>query len=79
MLTVANVLVDGFMSRYGVPKQIHNDQGGQFESKFFRYLCDLLGIDKTKTTAYHPQSNGFIERYNRTLQSMLSKLTEGDQ
>ena len=76
--TVANVLVDGFISRYGVPKQIHSDQGSQFESKLFRFLCDLLGIDKTRTTAY-PQSNGFIERYNRTLQSMLSKLIEGDQ
>ena len=77
--TVANVLVDGFILCYGVPKQIHSDQGSQFESKLFRFLCDLLGIDKTRTTAYHPQSNGFIERYNRTLQSMLSKLIEGDQ
>ena len=77
--TVANVLVDGFISRYGVSKQIHSDQGSQFESKLFRFLFDLLGIDKTRTTAYHPQSNGFIERYNHTLQSMLSKLIEGDQ
>ena len=45
----------------------------------FLGFCDLLGIDKTRTTAYHPQSNSFIERYNHTLQSMLSKLIEGDQ
>ena len=77
--TVANVLVDGFVSRYGIPKQIHSDQGSQFESKLFKSLCDLLGIDKTRTTAHHPQSNGFVERYNRTLQSMLSKMIEGDQ
>ena len=77
--TVANVLVDGFISCYGVPKQIHSDQGSQFESKLFGFLCDLLGIDMTRTTAYHPQSNGFIEIRNHNLQSMLSKLTEGDQ
>ena len=39
----------------------------------------MLGIDKTCTTAYHPQSNGFIERYNRTLENVLSKLIDNEQ
>ena len=71
--------MEGFIARFGLPKQIHSDQGSQFESKLFHSLCKLLGIDKTCTTAYHPQSNGFIERYNRTLENILSKLIDNEQ
>ena len=77
--TVARVLMEGFIARFGLPKQIHSDQGSQFESKLFQSLCKLLGIDKTRTTSYHPQSNGFIERYNRTLENILSKLIDNEQ
>ena len=51
---------------------IHTDQGREFESRLFRYLCDVLGVDKTRTTPYHPQSDGMVERQNRTIQQMLS-------
>ena len=76
--TVARVLMEGFIARLGLPKQIHSDQGSQVESKLFQSLCKLLGIDKTRTAAYHPQSNGFIERYNRTLENILSKLIDNE-
>ena len=72
--TVAEVLLHGFISKYGVPKQIHSDQGAQFESKLFQELCRAFDIDKTRTTPYHPQSDGLVERFNRTLGDMLSKL-----
>ena len=72
--TVADVMLQGFFSRYGVPKQIHSDQGTQFESKLFQELCRVFGIEKTRTTPYHPQSDGLVERFNRTLGDMLSKL-----
>ena len=77
--TVARILMEGIIARFGLPKQIHSDQGNQFESKLFLSLCKLLGIDKTCTTAYHSQSNGFIDRYNRTLENILSKLIDNEQ
>ncbi|MCG8048998.1 MAG: DDE-type integrase/transposase/recombinase [Candidatus Thiodiazotropha endolucinida] len=69
--TVAKLLVEQLFSRFGIPEQIHSDQGRQFESKLFYEMCELLQIDKTRTTPYHPQSDGMVERYNKTLCSML--------
>ena len=70
--TVAKIMVDEVISRFGIPHTIHSDQGRQFESNLFRYMCRLLQIEKTRTTAYHPQSDGMVERFNRTLASMVS-------
>ncbi|KII65512.1 Transposon Ty3-I Gag-Pol polyprotein [Thelohanellus kitauei] len=71
--TVAKVFVDQFIFRYGIPKYLHTDQGACFESQLVKHVCETLGIIKTKTTAYHPQSDGLVERFNRTLINMLSK------
>ena len=71
-LTVGDKVVNEFISRFGVPKQIHSDQGREFESELFSVLCEKLGIQKTRTTPYRPQSDGLVERYNRTLQQMLA-------
>lgn len=54
--TVAKLLVEEVISRFGIPRQIHSDQDSQFESKLFQEMCQLLSIDKTKTTPYHPPS-----------------------
>ncbi|VDI48099.1 Hypothetical predicted protein [Mytilus galloprovincialis] len=70
---IAEILIDQFISRFGAPFQLHSDQGPEFESRLISELCKLLGIDKTRTTTYHPQSDGQVERFNRTLLSMLSK------
>ena len=78
-LTIARALVDEFISRFGLPRQIHTDQGTQFESKLFQNLCELLDIDKTRTTAFHPQSDGLVERFNKTLEDMISKYITVDQ
>ncbi|KAL5020808.1 hypothetical protein ScPMuIL_002107, partial [Solemya velum] len=77
--TVAQVLTYKFFTRFGVPKQLHSDQGGNFESKLFKELCSLLGINKTRTTAYRPESDGMIERFNRTMKNILSKYVQADQ
>ena len=69
--TVARKLTDEFFCRFGMPEQLHSDQGKQFESKLLNEVCTILRIDKTRTTPYHPQSDGLIERFNRTLLSML--------
>jgi hypothetical protein len=63
----AQGLVDGFISRMGVPFEICSDQGRNFESKLFSELCKLLHIHKSRTTPYRPSANGQVERYNRTL------------
>lgn len=72
--TVANKIVEEFVCRYGIPEQLHSDQGRQFESELFTQMCQLLGIKKTRTTPLHPQSDGQTERMNRTLLDVLSKL-----
>eukprot|EP00731_Ephydatia_muelleri_P001300 Em0001g1300a len=46
---------------------LHTDQGKNFEAKIIKEICALLDIKKTRTTAYHPQSDGLVERFNRTL------------
>ena len=78
-VTVADLLVKEFICRYGIPRQIHSDQGRQFESEVFQQMCLLFDTDKTKSTAYHPQSNGQVERFKRTLLNMLTKFVSSDQ
>ena len=69
--TVARILMDGVVARHGLPHVLHSDQGPSFESKVIRHLCDWLGIRKTRTTPYHPQGDGLVERFNRTLLGKL--------
>ena len=78
--TVAKCLYD-FICRFGALDMLHTDQGRNFESALISELCKLLGITKTRTTPYHPQSDGMIERFNRTLLSMLSTVLgeEGEE
>ena len=71
-VTVANKLVNEYIARYGVPLEIHSDQGRQFESGLFSEVCQLLDIKKTRTTPYHPASNGATERMNRVILAMLA-------
>ncbi len=54
-------------------KQLHTDQGRSFENEVMRELTDMLRIKKTRTTPYYPQSDGMVERLNRTLKDMLAK------
>jgi transposase InsO family protein len=69
--TVADTLVTNCFSLFGVPRWLHSDQGTNFESELFQELCKLLDIHKTRTLAYHPQSDGQVERFNRTCKQML--------
>ena len=78
-VTVANVLVSQFFSRFGVPAELHSDQGRNCESHVFQEVCTLLGIHKTRTTALHPQSDGMVERYNRTLENQLAAFVQDHQ
>ena len=71
--TVARVLVEQFFSRFGVPFELHSDQGRNFEASVFKECCDLLGIRKTRTTPLRPQSDGMVEKFNWTLGQELAK------
>ena len=61
-----------FISIFGVSLQLHPDLGSNFESKVFQEVCKLLGINKTRTTVRRPQSDGMVERTNRSIQNMIS-------
>ena len=74
--TVAEKLVNEMFLRFSPPTQLHSDQGRQFESSVMSEVCKLLGIAKSRTTAYHPQCDGLVERHNRTLLAMLSTHTQ---
>ena len=70
--TVANVLVSRVFSRFGPPAVIHSDQGRNFESNLMHEIYNMMGVKKSRTTAYHPQGDGLVERQNRTLQEIIS-------
>jgi hypothetical protein len=65
--TIAKAFVEHFICYHGIPDSILTDQGPDFMSKIFKECCKLLQIKKINTTAYHPQSNGALERSHRTL------------
>lgn len=69
--TVALNLISGWIQNFGVPLKITSDLGRQFESQLFKELNQLLGIKHLRTTPYHPQTNGLIERWHRTLKSSI--------
>ncbi|XP_072042736.1 uncharacterized protein [Amphiura filiformis] len=78
-ITVARVVVEEFVCRFGVPRQLHSDQGRNFQSAVFREMCRLLDCDQTRTTPFHPISDGMIERFNQTVEAMLSKFVAVNQ
>ena len=77
--TVASKLVDEFFCRFSVPSQLHSDQGRQFESSLIKEICKLLDIKKSRMTPYHPEGDGLVERYNKTLLHMLSTTSAHDK
>ena len=77
--TIVEVIVNEFVCRFGTPLQILSDQGSNFQADIFSQVCNFLQIDKTRTSSMRPQANGSVERFNRTLQAMLTMYCEDDQ
>ena len=73
-VTVANVLVNEYIPRHGVPMELHTDQGRNFESIVIKEMCKLLGIHKTRTTAFNSKSDGMVERYNQIIGRQLAMI-----
>jgi transposase InsO family protein len=59
--TLATILTNEIVCRYGVPEKLHSDQGANLTSKMIQSLCEKLGIKRTQSSAYHPQGNGQVE------------------
>ena len=74
--TVARKFIKHVINKEGVPTEILTDQGTNFQSATMKELCSQLGIKQLRTTAYHPQTDGAVEKFNRTLGDMLAMHVE---
>jgi len=71
--------LDHWVAAYGPPATVLSDNGPQFRSTYFQGVCSLLGISNLYSTTYHPQTNGQVERYNRTIVGQLRTYFEDHQ
>ena len=76
--TVVRALEQVF-ARHGMPSVLLTGQGRNFESHLFQSMCQLFGIEKRRTTAYHPQTDGLCERFNGILKSLLRMRVNNDR
>uniref|UniRef100_A0A3B3Q8H6 Gypsy retrotransposon integrase-like protein 1 n=1 Tax=Paramormyrops kingsleyae TaxID=1676925 RepID=A0A3B3Q8H6_9TELE len=77
--TVVDKLFNDYALKFGFPQRIHHDQGGEFDNQLVAQLKKSCGVAGSRTTPYHPQGNGQVERFNRTLLQMLKTLTENQK
>jgi len=70
-LTLSSAFIDTWVAAYGIPDSVLTDNGPQFASVYYQGILGLLGIASNYTSPYHPQTNGQLERYNRTLVRQL--------
>jgi cleavage and polyadenylation specificity factor subunit 1 len=73
----AETFVAAWVARFGVPECITSDRGPQFTSAVWSALCAKLGMSRSLTTAFHPQSNGMVERAHRQLKDALRARAAG--
>lgn len=77
--TIAKYFVKEIICKHGTPRTLISDQGSNFMSDLFKECCKLLKIEKLRTTAFHPQSNGQVERFHRNLIDYLSHYVNKEQ
>ena len=71
-VTVVDTLMRQFIPRYGCPERIKTDQGPEFKARLFKEMGSWMDCQTISSIPYRPQSNGMVERFNRTLIDMLS-------
>ncbi len=76
---VAEIVVRHWVARFGAPARITTDQGRQFESDLFHRLAERLGTHKIRTISYHPQANGRIERWHRTMRAAIRAYSSAER
>ncbi len=74
--TVVQHVFGDFALKFGFPEKIHHDMGREFENHLMDQLQKVSGVRGSHTTPYHPMGNGQVERFNRTLLSMLRTLSD---
>ena len=68
--TVSGALIK-FFTKFGLPKELQSDQGSNFMSNLFQQVVYELGVSQIKSSAYHPESQGALERFHSTLKTMI--------
>lgn len=71
-LTVAKKFVNEVILKHGAPTKLLSDQGANFTSQLISEICKLCSVRKIQTSPYHPQCDGLVERFNKTLATMIS-------
>ena len=74
--TIATLLEEHVVCQHGIPEELLSDKGSNFLSDLMLELCSILEIHKINTSGYHPQTNGLVEKFNSTLQSMIAKASD---
>jgi transposase InsO family protein len=74
--TVAKAIFEQWFCKFGIPAQIHTDGGKEFVNKLLGELCELLNVQHTKTTPYHPQCNSQVEVFNKTVKKYLASYVD---
>ena len=72
--SVADFIYEDIICRHGCPKELLSDQGTHFVNKIVQNICDNFSIKRPLSSPYHPQTNGLVERFNRTLCESLAKI-----
>ena len=73
--TVVNCLID-LCAKVGIPQELLTDNGTNFISKVIKQFCQTTGVHQIRTSPYHPETDGMVERFNSTLKKLLRKLTQ---
>ena len=76
--SIASFFYDDVICRHGIPTILTSDRGVEFVNDLLRAMTQTYKIKHIKTTAYHPEGNGQVERMNRTIKNIISKLSDDE-